>query len=74
MSKKSHDNLLALKMHMFSFCVFFPMFLIFSIFHYILVRSLEVGRGGEGREEGNKWKYTLRVLIKIYLIHLQNSI
>lgn len=61
------------KMHMFSFCVFFPMFLTITIFHYILVRSLGVERG-EIEKEGKKWKYTLSVLIRIYLIQLQNSI
>lgn len=59
---------------MFSFCVFPHMFLIFTIFHYILVRSLGVGRGKKERKEGNKWKYTLSILIKIYLTQPQNSI
>lgn len=50
------------------------MFLIFSVLHHILVRSSGVMREEKGRKEGNKCKYTLRVLIKIYLIQLQNSI
>lgn len=57
-----------------SFSCISPMFSIFTIFHYILVGSLGLGRGREERKESNKWKYTLSVLIKIYLIQLQNSI
>lgn len=53
--EKTHALSFTGKMHALSLCVcVFFRFLIFTVFHYILVRYLWVGRGGKERKGINE--------------------